>query len=99
MEVGRTVLYTLASPYTYLISSADHTYPRFACGGDVYSVGSRRVRGVIYLCSLRVKADAASFDRGMLSVSWSAQFSVFSFNLALYTYIFSLSTLCDRVQV
>ena len=35
------------------------------------------VYGVIYLLLLRAKADVASFDRGMLSVSWGAQFSVF----------------------
>ena len=35
------------------------------------------VYGVIYLLLLRAKADTAYFDRGMLSVSWGAQFSVF----------------------
>ena len=37
---------------------------------------------------LRAKADVASFDHGMLSVSWGAQFSVFSF---LVNYIFCYS--------
>ena len=33
------------------------------------------VYGVVYLLLLRAKADVVSFDRGMLSVSWGAQFS------------------------
>ena len=43
-----------------------------------YPIASR-VCGVIYLILLRVTADAASFDRGMLSVSWGVQCSAFFF--------------------
>ena len=54
-----------------------------------------RVCGVIYLFLPCVKADAASFGRGMLSVSWGAQFST----LFLPANCFFLSSLFKRSAI
>ena len=70
---------TLASPHTCLW----FTYPIIAF----------RDCGIIYLRLLRVKVDASSIDRRMLSVSWGAQF------LALFlpvNYIFFITRLVLR---